>query len=182
MFKLLKKLLVIFILLFLVLLYFVSKNSSTPSSSSQKVFSKAKYLIKTDIDNLQHKTDLEYGVTNFLFDITIKNIGEKPLTIYGFAYAENDKISPPARGLWPITAISTCLTQRRRLDIQDHNKGYKINVPAKDVIKIEAAINYPQTWHDGTPIKKSRFNELLLILYSETGERVYNEKYEIENQ
>ncbi|UCH61661.1 MAG: hypothetical protein JSU77_07530 [Fidelibacterota bacterium] len=110
---------------------------------------------------------------NLVFDLIIANKGKKLQTVYAFVWATNDDLSPPERGIWPISAVDSCLTDRGELSIKDHTTGRKIEVQGQQAVTIaENSILEPIGYQDG---KLMSYSELRIQLWSKSGNLEFDE-------
>lgn len=139
--------------------------------------------ITARVENLHNKMSDIYCPCNeipgfdLVFDLAIENKSTKPQPVYAFAWAENDIISPAERGIWPIAAVDSCLTETGELDIADYTTGTKIDVPAQSIFtETEIAILPPMGYYEGELV---RFNKLRIELWSQIGNRVFGKTIDI---
>jgi hypothetical protein len=112
-----------------------------------------------------------------VFDLIVTNASATPKRVYAFVWAANDQVSPPERGLWPLSAVETCLTETGELDVRDPTSGTLIKVPPADSALVqENAILQPIGWMDG---KLVSYELLRLQLWSSEGELVYETVLEL---
>ncbi len=115
---------------------------------------------------------------DLVFDIIITNKGEKPQTVYAFVWATNDDLSPPERGIWPISAVDSCLTDRGELSVKDHTTGRRIEVQGRKAVTIaENSILEPIGYQDG---KLMSFCKLRIQLWSKSGNMVFDKAVHLE--
>jgi len=108
---------------------------------------------------------------DLVFDLIIANKDNKRQTVYAFVWATNDNLSPPERGLWPLSAVDSCLTDTGELRIKDHTTGRKIEVQGKKAVTIaENSILEPIGYQDG---KLMSFSRLRIQLWSKSGNLVF---------
>jgi len=115
---------------------------------------------------------------DLVFDLIIANNESKRQTVYAFVWATNDDLSPPERGLWPLSAVDSCLTETGGLRIKDHTTGRRIEVQGKQAVTIaENSILEPIGYQDG---KLMSFSQLLIQLWSEPGNMVFEKDVHLE--
>ncbi len=108
---------------------------------------------------------------DLVFDLIIANKENKRQTVYAFVWATNDNLSPPERGLWPLSAVDSCLTDVGELRIKDHTTGKRIEVQGKKAVTIaENSILEPIGYQDGELMS---FCKLRIQLWSKSGNLVF---------
>ena len=147
-------------------------------------FQKEQPAITARVENLHNKVSDIYCPCNeipgfdLVFDLAIENKSKKPQTVHAFAWAENDVILPPERGIWPIAAVDSCLTETGELNIADYTSGTKIELVAQSIFtETEIAILQPMGYYEGEPV---RFNKLRIELWSHAGNRIFGKTIDIE--
>lgn len=152
-------------------------NGSSP-------FQKEEPTITARVENLHNKMSNLYCPCNeipgfeLLFDLAIENKNSKSQMVYAFAWAENDIISPAERGIWPISAVDSCLSETGELDIADYTTGTKIDAAANSIFtETEIAILQPMGYYKGELV---RFNKLRIELWSQAGSRIFGKTIDIE--
>jgi hypothetical protein len=106
-----------------------------------------------------------------VFDLAITNKTAVAQRVYAFVWATNDGVTPPERGLWPLSAVDTCLTETGELDVREPSAGTLVDVPSGDSIRVqENAIVQPIGWFEGQLVS---FESLWLQLWSAEGELVF---------
>lgn len=115
---------------------------------------------------------------DLVFDLIITNKGKKRQTVYAIVWATNDDLSPPERGIWPISAVDSCLTDSGELMVKDHTTGRRIEVQGKKAVTIaENSILEPIGYQDG---KLMSYCELLIQLWSKPGNLVFEKAVHLE--
>ncbi len=106
-----------------------------------------------------------------VFDLVITNQTRVPQQVYAFVWATNDEVSPPERGLWPLSAVDTCLTETGELDVKKPLAGALVEVSSGFSVRVEEiTILQPIGWLEGELVS---FESLWLQLWSAEGELVF---------
>jgi hypothetical protein len=106
-----------------------------------------------------------------VFDLAITNQTAVAQQVYAFVWATNEEVSPPERGLWPLSAVDTCLTETGELDVRKPLAGTLVEVPSGASVRVrENTIVQPIGWFEGQLVS---FESLWLQLWSAEGELVF---------
>lgn len=151
-------------------------HNDTPSANVRSA-------ITAQITNLHHKPSALYCSCNgidgrdLIFDLLVRNRRTETQNVYAFVWATNDAVSPPERGLWPVAAVDTCLTDTGQLRITDCTAGRRITVPGRGTVTVQGnAILEPLGWLDGKPVS---FRTLRVELWSVTDGRVFQQTVDL---
>ncbi len=133
--------------------------------------------VSAAIANLHHKPSAIFCSCNgisgrdLVFDLLVRNPHRDPRVLHAFVWATNDSVSPPERGLWPVAAVDSCLTESGELRITDGTAGSRITVPGRGTVRLAGnTILEPPVWFDGKPV---RFRTLRIELWSAEEGRVF---------
>lgn len=139
--------------------------------------------VTASIQNLRERPSSLYCSCNnidgreLVFDLALTNRTAVPQQVYAFVWAANDEVSPPERGLWPLDAVESCLTETGELDVNKPSDGFPVEVPPGAAVVIEEnAILQPIGWLEGEQVS---FESLLLQLWSAEGELVFEAKTDL---
>lgn len=154
-----------------------SDDNSASSCQSQS-------FVTVDVRNLHNRESKIYCPCNnmpgrdLVFDLVVENNGDEAQTVYAFVWATNDEVSPPERGLWPTSAVDSCLSEAGELNVTDYTVGAEINLDRQDSRTISRnSILQPFGYYKGELID---FRKLRIELWSKTGNRIFEKTVNIE--
>jgi hypothetical protein len=134
-------------------------------------------VVTASIENLDERPTSLYCACNnidgreLVFDLTVTNRSDAPRQVYAFVWASNDQVSPPERGLWPLSAIDASLTDTGELEVTDPSAGTLIELQSGASVRLkENTIRQPIGWFEGELVS---FQALWLQLWSAEGELVF---------
>jgi len=181
------------LLLFLILAVGSIDTDSGTSSTSTK---QKPAEITAELSNLVIEIDSDFGIKTQLFDVTLRNLSSKEITVYVVIYAKNDRFSPPRRSAWPFAGIlfHQAGTGRGNLSYHDimrnwnsrpdNSKGYKVTIAANKNETLEGALPINKTcqqeaWR-GKPIdSRANYEEWNIWVFSERGKLLFKKTYEV---
>ena len=133
--------------------------------------------VTASIENLDERPTSLYCSCNnidgreLVFDLAVTNRSKVHQQVHAFVWATNDQVSPPERGLWPLSAIDTSLTETGELEVTDPTAGTLIDVPPGASVRVEEnTIRQPIGWIEGELVS---FQSLWLQLWSAEGALVF---------
>jgi len=174
-------------------------TGTSDTSTKQKTKQEAEVTpeIAVEMSNLVVEIDSDWGTKTQLFDLTLRNLSPKEITVYVVVYAKNDRFIPPRRGAWPMGGVLfyEAGTGRGSLSYHDimrnwnsrpeDSKGCKITISENKNEKLEGAlpineICQHEAWR-GKPIDpRADYEEWNIWVFSERGELVFKKTYEAE--
>jgi hypothetical protein len=129
------------------------------------------------IENLGERPSSLYCSCNniegreLVFDLAIANQTAVAQRVYAFVWATNDGVTPPERGLWPVSAVDSCLTETGELDVREPSAGTLVEVLSGTSVRVEEnTIQQPIGWYEGQLVS---FESLWIQLWSVDGELVF---------
>lgn len=133
--------------------------------------------VTASIENLDERPTSLYCSCNnidgreLVFDLAVTNRSDVYQQVYAFVWATNDQVSPPERGLWPLSAIDASLTDTGELEVTDPSAGTLIELPSGASVRLkENTIRQPIGWLEGELVS---FQSLWLQLWSAEEELVF---------
>ncbi|MBN2456138.1 MAG: hypothetical protein JXB29_06340 [Sedimentisphaerales bacterium] len=170
------------------------KRETEATPDTEKISSRPK--INAELSNLVIEIDSDFGIKTQFFDLTIRNLSSKDITLYVVVYAKNDRFSPPRRGAWPMGGVLfyEAGTGRGNLSYHDimrnwnskpdNSKGCKVTIPVDKNEKLEGAlpinkISQHEAWR-GKPIDpRANYEKWNIWVFSERGELLFKKTYEV---
>jgi len=134
---------------------------------------------KLEVDVQIANAKMTYDVDKEMwFDLQISCNNKTAKEFYVFAWAQNDYVTPPARGVWPIQASQYCLSPRSQLWVNEENykNGYHLILQPEQKFIHECGIFMPVNPATNKPLANI-FTEMQIRIYSDQGERIYKKTF-----
>lgn len=120
-------------------------------------------LLRVSVTGLHERKSSIYCSCNNIegrdlaFSLVVENLTNRALEAYLFVWAANDEVTPPERGLWPVSAVDDALTEGGDLDVRVPEAGHRVRLrPHEELTIEEASILQPIGWADGALVRYTR--------------------------